>query len=402
MDTHSTNSDELGATPPSESPQMDLAHTVHGSARPKFIVSEGETLWQKPLVDPPSQNAPQQRSCGSSEPEVFSSAQLQEDGLETETSGGPNPDRLDSDLPGRPEDSWRSEVSARLNRYRARRRPRAPRYPSLRLKFDPPPSRTPNPPIASANSAVPTMTASPQATCQALAMNPVEEETPSPAETGDQTAPVAVEPPRSLQASAKILEFPRWSYAPPMPLNDLADPIVDLPRILEVPEVVTPPPAMGGITIEDARPLEPERRPGIDMPLRTAPLGLRIWAMVVDWIVVLSASALFAYISYRVSATRPPLWELIGLGAGLPCILWAAYQFLFLVYCGTTIGLRAAHLSISRFDGSPVNRRRRRLRVLCSLLSGLSLGMGYAWQFLDEDQLCWHERVTRTYLAPSA
>ena len=26
--------------------------------------------------------------------------------------------------------------------------------------------------------------------------------------------------------------------------------------------------------------------------------------------------------------------------------------------------------------------------------------MGYAWQFLDEDRLCWHERVTRTYLAP--
>jgi hypothetical protein len=42
----------------------------------------------------------------------------------------------------------------------------------------------------------------------------------------------------------------------------------------------------------------------------------------------------------------------------------------------------------------------RRWRVLGSMLSGISLGMGYAWQFLDEDALCWHERVTKTYLAP--
>ena len=37
-----------------------------------------------------------------------------------------------------PEEStaWRQEVAARLNRYQARRKPRPPRYPSLRLRFD--------------------------------------------------------------------------------------------------------------------------------------------------------------------------------------------------------------------------------------------------------------------------
>jgi hypothetical protein len=28
------------------------------------------------------------------------------------------------------------------------------------------------------------------------------------------------------------------------------------------------------------------------------------------------------------------------------------------------------------------------------------LGMGYLWVFLDEDSLCWHDRITHTYLAP--
>jgi hypothetical protein len=26
--------------------------------------------------------------------------------------------------------------------------------------------------------------------------------------------------------------------------------------------------------------------------------------------------------------------------------------------------------------------------------------MGYVWLFLDEDILCWHDRITHTYLAP--
>jgi hypothetical protein len=26
--------------------------------------------------------------------------------------------------------------------------------------------------------------------------------------------------------------------------------------------------------------------------------------------------------------------------------------------------------------------------------------MGYIWVFLDEDSLCWHDRITHTYLAP--
>jgi hypothetical protein len=55
---------------------------------------------------------------------------------------------------------------------------------------------------------------------------------------------------------------------------------------------------------------------------------------------------------------------------------------------------------LARFDGSPASRPLRRWRVLASYLSAASLGMGYAWVFLDEDVLCWHDRITHTYLAP--
>jgi uncharacterized RDD family membrane protein YckC len=202
------------------------------------------------------------------------------------------------------------------------------------------------------------------------------------------------------EGTAKIIEFPRSSYASPVRLNELADPVLDRPRILEAPEVVTPPPALGGITIEEAAKAEPERRPGIDMPLQPAPLDRRLLAVAIDGALVLQAGAIFSTIFYQLSHVRPPLPQLIGLGASMLGAFWAAYQYLLIVYSGTTPGLRAMKLQLQRFDGTAAGRRLRRWRVLGSMLSGISLGMGYAWQFLDEDGLCWHERVTKTYLAP--
>jgi hypothetical protein len=62
--------------------------------------------------------------------------------------------------------------------------------------------------------------------------------------------------------------------------------------------------------------------------------------------------------------------------------------------------LKLAKLQLSCFDGAAVPRKTRRWRVLASVLSALSLALGYAWCFLDEDRLCWHDRITRTYMAP--
>ena len=143
-----------------------------------------------------------------------------------------------------------------------------------------------------------------------------------------------------------------------------------------------------------------EKRPGFEIPLQPARLSRRLCAGFIDGLLVASAGALFAYVFSRVTPIVPPLPTAIEAALILCASLWASYQYLALVFTGTTPGLKLAKLHLSRFDGDAVPRRIRHWRVLASILSGVSLGLGYAWCFLDEDQLCWHDRITRTYMAP--
>ena len=130
--------------------------------------------------------------------------------------------------------------------------------------------------------------------------------------------------------------------------------MLDRPRIIEAPELVPPPPALGGILIEPVEEPANERRPGFEIPLQAAPMARRIAASAIDAFLVMSAFAAFAYIFFRFTAELPPLAKVAGAGVLLVGLLWSAYQYLLLVYSGTTPGLKLAKLELHRFDGSPV------------------------------------------------
>ncbi|HTW32317.1 MAG TPA: RDD family protein [Candidatus Sulfotelmatobacter sp.] len=328
----------------------------------------------------------------------------------------PAPENPSEALPTAENSAWRDELSARLNRYRARRKAPPPRYPSLRLPFD----RSTGESDSSINAvrsdqSLPTFNT---ISNQALALDGshnlfvaepsthfqpeewTEDQPPARQEERKEKFLPTAPPPRRA-VTAKIIEFPRFSWDPPAPPPDqLAEPVGERPRILEVPETAPPPPALGGITIEPVHRVEAEKRPGIDIPLERAPLALRLFASLIDWLIVAAASALFGFIFWKVAAVRPPRLLILALAAGISGMFWVAYQYLLIVYSATTPGLHVSGLALTRFDGSAPKRSVRRWRVLASCLSAISLGMGYAWVFLDEDALCWHDRITRTYLAP--
>lgn len=291
--------------------------------------------------------------------------------------------------------AWRDELSARLGRYRARRKTPPPRYPSLKLPFER---------VAFSPRTAPVETSSlpnfERNSSHALALDGV---SPEPAissrvELQPEPSPERIRVPVP-QPTAKIIEFPRFAWGPPPPPPDqLAEPVGEQLRILEVPEVQPPPPALGGITIEPIEEEAPEKRLGIDMPLHSAPLSRRFMASLVDGLIIASASALFGFIFWKVAAIRPPQVQFLSLAGGILAGFWAVYQYLLIVYSASTPGLRCAGLELTRFDGSSTTRSLRRWRIFASYLSALSLGMGYAWVFLDEDALCWHDRITHTHL----
>ena len=276
-------------------------------------------------------------------------------------------------------DDWRNQVSAKVNSYKARK-PQQDRYPSLRLPFEPPQTRE-----RSTASFV-------------QSFSPIEE-----APTRTEWREPEPLPPVVYEATARVIEFPRSSSAAPgIDIGDeLAEPVIARPRIVEAPELLPPPPALGGILIEAVQQPEPERRPGFEIPLQAAPFSRRIVAGAIDALVVTVALVSFGYVFFRITGSTPR-WKLGSeVAATLFCVLWPVYQYAFLVFSGTTPGLRLTGLRVHRFDGTPASRNLRRWRVLASLLSCASLGLGYAWCFLDEDQLSWHDRITRTHLAPA-
>jgi uncharacterized RDD family membrane protein YckC len=300
-------------------------------------------------------------------------------------------------------DAWRREVAARLSHYRARRRTRAPRYPSLQLKFEsePSPAPEPTPPPA------PTLLRARTEPVESVAVPRITmEDPPSPAlnfspsvSSNSSLSFPRILPAASGEATAKVIEFASYNPAP-RALDELAEPVLDRPRIIEAPELAPPPPALGGILIEPVEEPANERRPGFEIPLQAAPMSRRMAASAIDAALVVIAFTAFAYVFFRINAELPALGKIAGAGVILIALFWSTYQYLLLVYSGTTPGLKLAKLELHRFDGSPVPLRIRRWRVVTSVLSGLSLGLGYAWCFLDEDRLCWHDRITRTYMAP--
>jgi hypothetical protein len=62
--------------------------------------------------------------------------------------------------------------------------------------------------------------------------------------------------------------------------------------------------------------------------------------------------------------------------------------------------MRFAGLRLVDFDGRSPERHQRMRRQLASLLSVLSAGLGLAWALVDEENLTWHDHISKTFPTP--
>jgi uncharacterized RDD family membrane protein YckC len=134
-----------------------------------------------------------------------------------------------------------------------------------------------------------------------------------------------------------------------------------------------------------------------------APVALpvhRLMAAAVDGSMIAIAMALFTAIFYlsgghivESKQTAPLLAAVVGAVALFYRLLWCLAD-------GDTPGMRFAGLRLVNFDGRRPDRDQRGVRQAAYLLSLLSAGLGLVWALVDEENLTWHDHISKTFPTP--
>jgi hypothetical protein len=91
--------------------------------------------------------------------------------------------------------------------------------------------------------------------------------------------------------------------------------------------------------------------------------------------------------------------DLAVTGATL-ALFYAQYFALFTVFGGSTPGMMLRGLRVVSFDGGIPTSRQMVWRSFGYLISAGICFLGFVWALWDEDQLCWQDRISQTYLSP--
>jgi uncharacterized RDD family membrane protein YckC len=215
----------------------------------------------------------------------------------------------------------------------------------------------------------------------------------------EETAPE----PATMQKNLIVFRRPLLEppLAPRPSRDELAEPMHNRPRILEVPEDIMPA-VQGSLFPEihlDAGESESSapREPQIEVPLAVALVTDRLTAAAMDMGVVLVGGMIFAAIAWvalpGIPHTKP---FFMALGA-TNLLFWAVYQHLFLLYAGRTPGMSLKGIRLSTFDGQAPQWKQRSSRARFMFISLASVLLGFLWALVDEDMLCWHDRISRTF-----
>lgn len=215
-----------------------------------------------------------------------------------------------------------------------------------------------------------------------------------------------IEFPRQLVAARKAR--PRLAEGPLREEADAAPERAQL-RIFEVeassvstePVVESVLPEWHTIRLDVAAPVRmaesPDAQISFAMPLYVAPGSQRMMAFLVDACCVVTGFLMAVAVAAYASPVLP---------TGLPAVLVSVvtlfafaigYQTLFFSLSGTTPGMRYARIGLCTFNDENPTRKAMLHRIFALLLAGMPLGLGLLWACMDEENLGWHDRISRMY-----
>jgi uncharacterized RDD family membrane protein YckC len=240
------------------------------------------------------------------------------------------------------EPEWRREVSNKLRQYRARRRGVSAELQTV-LPFEPDPPRQHRDPAAEFS--------------EIFAPAP---EKPSPEKS--------VREPRKRRSERFEIAIPELEFAPSIANISVDDPV----SVVE------------GLTNIEMYPVAslPERRLAalVDVGLLLFTYGGML--------------ALFTVLGGHVGMNKLDLTVAVATLA----LFYAQYFALFTVFGGSTPGMMVQGLHVVSFKGQTPTSRQLAWRSLGYLISAGSCFLGFIWALWDDDQLCWQDRISHTYL----
>jgi uncharacterized RDD family membrane protein YckC len=135
------------------------------------------------------------------------------------------------------------------------------------------------------------------------------------------------------------------------------------------------------------------------MPFMVDPASIdrRVMAFAVDFAAVTAGFMGFLVVFVASTPHLPTGLTAAALAGVVYVALWVLYQMLFFSLSGATAGMMYAHIALCTFDDQNPTRSALQRRLAAWWVSLLPLGIGFLWCFVDEDNLCWHDRITRTY-----
>ncbi|MGA8743578.1 MAG: RDD family protein [Terracidiphilus sp.] len=132
--------------------------------------------------------------------------------------------------------------------------------------------------------------------------------------------------------------------------------------------------------------------------LYQAPFGRRMMAAMVDTALILSLVWGMAYLVASRFDHLPSIRVSEVCGVILTLGFATLYEWFFLTFAKVTPGMRYAQLSLCTFDEQVPTSAQVKERMKAMLISVLPVGLGMVWSIFDEDQMSWHDRLSKTYL----
>ena len=128
-----------------------------------------------------------------------------------------------------------------------------------------------------------------------------------------------------------------------------------------------------------------------------ASIDRRVMAFAVDFAAVTAGFMGFLVVFVASTPHLPTGLTAAALAGVVYVALWVLYQMLFFSLSGATAGMLYAHIALCTFDDQNPTRSALQRRLAAWWVSLMPIGIGFLWCFVDEDNLCWHDRITRTY-----